>query len=167
MIEIKGLKKKFGNQVILDDLNMTIPNGHVFALVGVNGCCKSTLLRLMSGVLTPDEGDIIYDGVSVLKNFEIKKNIFFLPDDPYYAHDYTPRSITDLYKMFYNFDVAEYEKRLKIFNIPLDKSLGNFSKGMKRQVTLILALASGTEYLLLDTRKSKKPMFPSPNLPLV
>ena len=150
MIEIKNLSKSFKDKKVLSNLNLVINDGSVFGLVGINGAGKSTLLRLLSGIYKPDNGEILVDGEAVFENEKIKNQFFFLPDEPFYGINTTPLSLIDLYLTFYKFNVNEYLDYLNGFKIPLKKTMNNFSKGMKRQVFISLALAIKPKYLLLD-----------------
>ena len=141
MIEIKNLYKNFKDKEVLKDVSLTIEDGKVFGLVGINGAGKSTLLRTICGVYQADSGDILIDGENVYENEKVKKNIFFLPDDPYYNNNTTPNSLKDIYKVFYNLDEEKYYQYINLFKIPLNKSMNKFSKGMKRQVFISLALS--------------------------
>ena len=150
MIKISNLSKSFTDKMVLKNLNLEIKDGEVFGLVGINGAGKSTLLRLMSGIYKADNGSILIDGEEVYENEKIKNQIFFLPDEPYYASNTTPLSLIGLYETFYDFDKEVYLKYLKKFALPLKKSMHNFSKGMKRQVFISLAIAIKPKYLFLD-----------------
>ena len=150
MIEIKNLNKCFPNKEVLKNLNLKIKDGEIFGLVGINGSGKSTLLRLISGIYNKDSGDILIDGEEVYENENAKSKIFFLPDEPFYTADTTPLNIIDFYSTFYSLDINLYHRYLQEFKLPLNKSLKNFSKGMKRQVFISLALAIKPKYLLLD-----------------
>lgn len=150
MIEIIGLKKSFKDKEVLDNINLKIEDGKVFGLVGINGAGKSTLLRLLCGVYKADNGSILIDGNEVYENERVKKDIFFLPDEPYYSNNTTPFSLKDIYKVFYNLDEEKYLQYINSFQLPLKKSMNKFSKGMKRQVFISLALAIKPKYLLLD-----------------
>ena len=150
MIEIKNLCKSYGNKEVLDDINLQVDNGSIVGLVGINGAGKSTLLRLISGVFKADKGTILIDGEEVYENEKIKQQIFFLPDEPFYSINTTPISLIDLYKSFYSLDKEAYLNYLNMFKIPLKKTMNTFSKGMKRQVFVSLALAIKPKYLLLD-----------------
>ncbi len=150
MIEIIGLKKSFKDKEVLNNINLKIEDGKVFGLVGINGAGKSTLLRLLCGVYKADSGSILIDGKEVYENEKVKKDIFFLPDEPYYSNNTTPLSLKDIYKVFYNLDEEKYLQYINLFQLPLKKSMNKFSKGMKRQVFISLALAIKPKYLLLD-----------------
>ena len=150
MIRISNLSKSFSDKKVLGNLNLEIKDGEVFGLVGINGAGKSTLLRLISGIYKADGGSIIIDDEEVYENEKVKKDIFFLPDEPYYAANTTPLSLISLYETFYELDKEVYLNYLNGFALPLKKSMHNFSKGMKRQVFIALALAIKPKYLLLD-----------------
>ena len=150
MIQLINLNKNFKDKEVLKNLSLTIEEGTVFGLVGINGAGKSTLLRLISGVYKPDEGSVLIDEEEVFENEKAKSKIFFLPDEPYYDENVTPQSLKDIYKVFYNLDEEHYFKYLELFEIPIKKPINKFSKGMKRQVFIALALAIKPKYLLLD-----------------
>lgn len=150
MIEIKNLSKSFNDKQVLKNLNIKIDDGKVFGLVGINGAGKSTFLRLLSGIYKADEGSILVDGEEIFENEKVKADFFFLPDEPYYSANTTPKSLSGIYEVFYTFDEKEYFKYLDKFKLPINKQIKNFSKGMKRQVFVSLALAIKPKYLLLD-----------------
>lgn len=150
MIEIKNLCKSFKDKEVLKNVSISIEDGKVFGLVGINGAGKSTLLRLLSGIYKADSGVILVDGEDIYENENKKTEFFFLPDEPYYGTNTTPQSLIELYKVFYDFDEKEYLEYLEYFKLPSKKTMNNFSKGMKRQVFISLALAIKPKYLLLD-----------------
>ena len=150
MIEIKNVSKSYGTFNALNDVNLKIEEGSIVGLVGINGAGKSTLLRLISGILKPDSGEIVIDNEMAYENENVKKKIFLLPDDPYYGMNATPLSLIDFYKVFYDFDQTLFLEYLEHYDIPMKKPIIGYSKGMKRQVFIALALAIQPKYLLLD-----------------
>ena len=150
MIEIKGLGKSYGPKKVLENVNVTVPDASVFGLVGINGAGKTTLLRMMADVLRPDEGTVEYDGENIAGNAKKRKELFFLPDDPYYAAGTTVEKLVELYKSFYSFDDELFSRYEKLFSLERRTPVRNFSKGMKRQAFAALALACRPKYLLLD-----------------
>ncbi|MDE6293988.1 MAG: ABC transporter ATP-binding protein [Clostridiales bacterium] len=150
MIKTEGLKKSFGNHVVFDGADIAVEDGSVCGLVGINGAGKSTLLRILSGVIRPDGGNVCIDEMSVYDNEKIKKDIFFLPDEPYYDSNVNLKRLRDLYAAFYDLDKAKYDEYIKIFGLPSDKPIRNFSKGMRRQAFIAVAFACKTKYLFLD-----------------
>ena len=150
MIEIRNMSHTLGNKIILKEINLDVPDNTILGIVGINGAGKSTLLRLLSGVYLPDDGCILYDGKNPAVP-ETRKDIFFLPDDPYYTAFMTPSSLFEYYKAFYsNADQALYDALLTTYKVKLNGKMRNFSKGMRRQVFIALSLAIKPKYLLLD-----------------
>lgn len=150
MIEIKNIKKIFDNKEILENINLKIPSKTIFGLVGINGAGKSTLLRIISGIYKSDEGEVLIDGNSVYENEIVKKDIFFVSDELFFSRNSTIESIKNIYKEFYSFDNSNYEKYLKLFKLNPKEKIVNYSKGMKRQVALLMALSIKPKVLLLD-----------------
>ena len=150
MIEIKGLGKSYGPKKVLEKVNLTVPDASVFGLVGINGAGKTTLLRMMADVLRPDEGTVEYDGENIAGNAKKRKELFFLPDEPYYTAGTTVEKLVALYKSFYAFDDELFARYEKLFSLERRTPVRNFSKGMKRQAFAALALACRPKYLLLD-----------------
>lgn len=150
MISISSLTHHLGEATVLENVCLEIGEGSVLGLVGVNGAGKSTLLRLMAGVYLPDEGRVDYDGHTPAEE-KTREEIFFLPDDPYYTHNATVRSMLSMYVAMYpQMDKALYERLITEFAIDEKKPLRTFSKGMRRQAYIALALAVRPRYLLLD-----------------
>ena len=150
MIEISNLSHSLGAKTVLRKIDLDIPDNTILGIVGINGAGKSTLLRLLAGVYLPDSGYIRYDGKSPAEA-ETRKDIFFLPDDPYYTSFMTPESLFDFYKCFHpSIDKETYLNLLSAYKIDEKGKVRNFSKGMRRQVFIALALAVKPKYLLLD-----------------
>ena len=150
MIEIRNLSHCLGAKTVLRDIDLTISDNTVLGIVGINGAGKSTFLRLLAGVYLPDAGSIQYDGRSPAEA-DTRKDIFFLPDDPYYTAFMTPAALFDFYKCFHpTIDKEIYEGLLGEYKIDKNGKVRNFSKGMRRQVFIALALAVKPRYLLLD-----------------
>jgi ABC-2 type transport system ATP-binding protein len=151
MIQLTSVSKSFDNKLVLDHIDWTVKKGSVFGLVGPNGAGKSTLLRIISGVIKADNGQVTVDGEFVYDEPLVKKRILFLADEPFFLHQSTLREMKEFYKIFYpSFDEAMYTKLLNNFPIPENEKINNFSKGMKRQTGLILALSVNPDVLLLD-----------------
>lgn len=151
MIRLEGAVKKFGEFTALDGINLTIPTGTSFGLLGSNGAGKSTILRLLSGIYKNDGGKTEIDGQSVFDNTRIKERVFFINDETIQFGGYTLKELKKYYKGFYpNFSEELFEELRNKVQLPLDKKIDKFSKGMKRQSVVITGLACQTDYLLLD-----------------
>ena len=150
MINIMNLVKSFNDKKVLDNLNISIEDGSVFGLIGINGAGKSTLLRLISGVYSQDLGIVEVGGECVFENEKIKKDIIYVSDDPYFPFSSTIKSLKVFYSSFYDLNEDLYQKYLTMFNLKENALISSFSKGMKRQVSLLFAMAISPKYLLLD-----------------
>lgn len=151
MIELQNTSKIFDGFKVLDGIDLTIPKGTAFGLLGSNGAGKSTILRLLCGVYKADGGSVTIDNEPVFNNPKIKENVFFINDETIQFANFTLRELKNFYKGFYpNFSEELFERLRTTINLPLDKKTNAFSKGMKRQAIVIIALACQTQYLLLD-----------------
>lgn len=151
MIKSNALVKCFGDFTALAALTTDIPAGSIYGLVGSNGSGKSTFLRLIAGVFSPDGGSLAVDGQTVYENIAIKQRIFFLADDLYFLPQSNMREMAAFYKNAYpSFSQERYEKLCGIFPLDPKKKLATFSKGMKRQAALLMGLSCQPDLLLLD-----------------
>ena len=155
MIEINHVTKAFGDKTVLDDITVTVADGSIYGLVGYNGAGKTTLLSLIAGLYRPDGGNITadtaYGKLAVYGSEQARRDLFFIPDDPYILPQANLSTMAAFYRGFYpNFSMETYRKLTDIFGLDPKKRLNGFSKGMKRQAALILGLSSRARYLLLD-----------------
>jgi len=150
MIQICNLTKRYDKFVALDDMSFDIAKGARFGIVGINGAGKSTLLRTMAGVMKPDSGQILFDGESIFENERKKAECLFLPDEPFFSPIASAKSVTQIYKTFYDFDDRIFYKYIGLFGLNISAPLKNFSKGMKRRLFVAIAFASRPKYLILD-----------------
>lgn len=151
MIEIKNLSKAFEKNFALKKLNFQVGDGSVFALVGSNGSGKSTLLRTISGVYQPTAGDVLIDGKPIFENPQLKDQVYFVADVPFFYNGTTLDNASNLLSKIYSgWSEETYLRLCSIFPIDRRGKLINMSKGMQRQASLILALSAKPKYLLLD-----------------
>jgi len=151
MIKIDSITKTFEVVKSLSDVSLTIEKGSIFGLIGSNGSGKSTLMRIMCGVYKPDAGDVFYDGVSVWENSDVKRHIVYLSDDQYFLPHCTPADMARLYASVYpTFSQEKYREYLHVFGLDERRKITTFSKGMQKQVSILLGLACRTEYLFCD-----------------
>lgn len=150
MLEIKNVYKCFNDKKVLEGVSLNIQEGSIFGLVGVNGAGKSTLLRCVAGVYENDDGTILFNGLDTYCDVEIRKDIFLVSDEPFFPFGSTIKNLKDFYKSFYDFDENLYQKYFSLFGLDENTNIYSFSKGMKRQSFLLLALACKPKLLLLD-----------------
>lgn len=151
MITAKNFIKMFDDKKAVDCLNLEIPEGRIYGLVGTNGSGKSTFLRTVCGVYYADNGSVEIDEQVVYENIEAKNKVFFVSDDMYFLPNSSIDDMTSIYKDIYpNWSQEKYEHLVSRFPIDRKARVKNFSKGMKRQAAIILALSCQPKYLLLD-----------------
>ena len=151
MIEARNLTKKFDDIVAVDHVNAKIRDGFVFGLIGTNGAGKSTFLRMASGILKPDEGYIQIDGEDVFENPKVKSRFFYISDEQYFFPNATPKEMAAYYKTMYpSFDEQRCLKLLETFSLDKQRKISTFSKGMKKQLSVILGLCANTDYIFCD-----------------
>ncbi len=151
MIKLTGVTKKFGDFTALDNIDLIIPKGTSFGLLGSNGAGKSTILRLLSGIYRAESGSVSIDGQEVFDNVPVKNRVFFINDETVQFGSFTVKQLKKYYKGFYpDFSDEVFGSLLETVKLPENKNIDRFSKGMKRQAIVITGLASGADYLLLD-----------------
>lgn len=151
MIEIRNVSKTFDDSKAVDNVSVSIKENTVFGLIGTNGAGKSTVLRMVAGVLEQDEGEIAIDGLPVFDNMEAKRKIYFIADEPYFFANSNAVDIQKYLSTVYpEFAVSDYYTYLVNFGLDKKRKINTYSKGMKKQLALICGVCSGTKYLLCD-----------------
>ena len=149
LLECKNINKSYGNKKILKDINLVIPRGKIIGLLGKNGTGKSTLIKLINDLLTPDSGDILVNGKSV--GVESKKIIAYLPERTYLDKSMTVLDVIKYFEDFYdNFDSKKAKKLLKELDLDVNQKLVKMSKGMQEKVQLVLVMSRKADLYILD-----------------
>lgn len=151
MIEIQNITKKFDTLTALSQVSANMEEGHVFGLIGTNGAGKSTLMRTICGIYNPEEGQVLVDGLPVFENPEAKVKVFYISDDQYFFSSGTPMDMVRYYQTYYpNFNTERFDKLMTALKLDKKRKINTFSKGMKKQLSVMLGICSGTKYLLCD-----------------
>lgn len=151
MITVRGLTKSFDDYQALNDLSINVKSGSIYGLVGTNGSGKTTLIKHLTGILKPDEGEILFDGDPVYENETLKGEIGFIPDDLSFFSSYTMRDVAKYYRSIYPvWDEERFQRMSEKFDFSHRKKLQNFSKGMQKQAAFILTMCIHPKYLVLD-----------------
>lgn len=151
MINTSHITKTFEDYDALHDVSCTIPKGCIYGMVGSNGAGKSTFLRLITGIYKPNQGTVTIDDQPVYENPAIKEKIAFVPDELYFLPGANMLRMAKLYQSIYtNFSMERFHFLTEAFRLNPKKNIHTFSKGMKRQVAIILALSAKPDYLIFD-----------------
>lgn len=157
IIEIKGLKKEFGNLVAVNKLNLSIPKGSIYGILGPNGAGKSTIIRMICGVLTPTAGEGVVDGVSIYDDSEkIKSKIGYMSQKFSLYQDLTVMENIKFFASIYGIRGKERDERIREL-IAMAGLTGRekqitstLSGGWKQRLALGCALIHKPEILILD-----------------
>ncbi len=162
MIEIKNLKKSFGTKKVLDGVNLTIETGETLVIIGRSGCGKSVLLKNIIGLLTPDEGEIIFEGRNLAKLskkelYQVRTKFGFLFQG---AALFDSMSVGENVGLFLKENTSKTKdeiktivaEKLELVGLPGIEAMNpaDLSGGMKKRVSLARSLASNPEYILYD-----------------
>ncbi len=151
MIELNALNKSFDGIKAVDNISVNIKEGNVFGLIGTNGAGKSTVMRIMTGILKPDSGEAVIDGEKVYNNIKAKSKFFFIADDHYFFATANATDMEKYYSALYpQFDKGMFFDYLSKFGLEPLRKINTFSKGMKRQLILLLGICANTKYLICD-----------------
>ena len=151
MIQFKNLHKRFGKLTVLDGLDLDIKEGGIFAILGPNGSGKTTLIKCLLGMVIPNKGDILFEGESVLKKWEYRNNLNYLPQ----IANFPPNlSVIELINMVKNLrpKSSNEQELIQLFGLKsfLNKKLGNLSGGTKQKVNLVLTFMFDSDLIILD-----------------
>ena len=158
MIEIKNVSKSYvKGKKSVDSLNLDIKDGEIFGFLGPNGAGKTTTIRMITGILDIDEGDILIDGESIKTNsLQAKKNFGFVPDSPdmflkLKGIEYL-NFMADIYEVSKEKRVEKIEELTKKFEIydELNSQIQSYSHGMRQKIVICAALLSEPKNWILD-----------------
>ncbi len=151
MIEIKNLTMKYKNGKGIENINLTINDGEVKGLLGPNGSGKSTTMRSYMGFLNPISYEMYANGIDTLKNpVEAKKIIGYLPGDPQLPQNLNSSSLFSLSADMRNHSVDYAMELAERFELEVDQSIKELSKGNRQKTALILSLSHKPKVLILD-----------------
>lgn len=151
MIRIDNLTKKFDGNLALDGLNMNVPDGSVYGLVGTNGAGKTTIIRHLAGILKQNSGKITFDGEDIWENEALKARIGVIHDELYFPSGYSLRDMRKMYKSAYpKWSDVRFHEMTKIMKLDEGRRIKTFSKGMKKQAMFSLVMSTMPDYVLLD-----------------
>jgi len=152
MIEIKGISKRFGKLQVLNNIHLQLKQGECIALVGPNGCGKTTLIKAILGMVLPDKGDILFDGKTIRNDNKYREHIGYMPQIGRYPENMSIGQIIEMIKGIRDkrdgLDTELYD-RYAIGDM-LQKKMRTLSGGTTQKVSAILAFMFRPKVLILD-----------------
>ena len=153
MIEIQNLTKKFNRFTALENLNLSFTNGKSIALIGPNGCGKTTLIKCILGLNVIETGDIMVGGKSVKEDFRYRKDIGYMPQIGRYPENMTINQTISMIRDTREIQESELDTELlEAFELSKisDKKMGNLSGGTTQKVSAVLAFMFDPKIIILD-----------------
>jgi Cu-processing system ATP-binding protein len=152
MITLKNINKKFGKLKVLQNISLEFKAGECIALIGPNGCGKTTLIKSVLGMVLPDSGDILLHDESILKKFEYRKRIGYMPQIGRYPDHMTIAQIIAMIKEIRNSKDELDEDLIKVFKLDKmsEKQMRTLSGGTTQKVSATLAFLFNPDVLILD-----------------
>lgn len=153
MITINNLSFKYGKKEVLNDITMKLEAGKIYGLLGENGVGKTTLLKIISGLQKPWNGNCTVLGENPFdRTPSFLSRIYYLPEDlEYIQNDYSIRYFAKMNAPYYpNFDNEKFETILKEFDVEGDKKLNKLSHGQTKKAAIAFAIATNADLLLMD-----------------
>ncbi|MBE3595672.1 MAG: ABC transporter ATP-binding protein [Hydrogenibacillus sp.] len=168
-LEVTHLTKRIDGVPILSGVSFAAEPGTITGIVGRNGTGKTTLLRTMVGIYTPDGGEVRYGGRNVHADPKARGHFVFVPDARELLSDYTPERFARLFALLYpRFDAEKFWARLRQFELPPNQKVRTYSEGMKGLFYIALAVSTRAEVLLLDEpTEGLDPIFKKQSLRLI
>ena len=153
MIEVKHLKKFYGERAVVDDLSLTIKKGTVFGFLGQNGAGKTTTIKMMVGIANPDEGSIMIGGKHS-SDISMRENIGFMPEAPYFYDRLTGLEFLEFCGALFEAHKTKNEyleilKKVGIYDAR-DRAINTYSKGMKQRLGFAQTMVNDPDYIFLD-----------------
>ncbi|MDR1473112.1 MAG: ABC transporter ATP-binding protein [Lactobacillales bacterium] len=156
-LKIENLTGGYGHFSVLQNISFKVKSGELVGLIGLNGAGKSTMIKEIMGLLTPQKGQILVDGLTLKQDSEkYRKKIGFIPETPVLYEELTLREHIEVTAMAYDLDqdraFARAEELLKLFRLEkkMDWFPTNFSKGMKQKIMVLCAFLVNPSLFIID-----------------
>ena len=152
MITIKNVTKKFDKSEVLNNVNLNFKKGECIALIGPNGCGKTTLIKSILGMVVPTHGDVLFQDKSILGQFDYRKKIGYMPQIGRYPDHMNIGQIIKMIKTIRNSHQDLYEELIREFELEqiFDKPMRTLSGGTTQKVSASLAFLFNPDVLILD-----------------
>jgi len=152
MIEVKDIHKKFGQNKVLEGIDLTIDTKGIFAVLGPNGSGKTTLIKSILGMVIPDKGSIHLDGKAIKGEWNYRNNIDYLPQIANFPGNLSVQELINMIKDLRSNKNADDQRLIELFRLEpfLNKKLSNLSGGTKQKVNLVLTFMFDSPLIILD-----------------
>lgn len=148
-VVVSHLTKAYRGRPALSDLSLELPPGRITGLMGANGCGKTTLLKILAGVLSDYDGEVRVAGHA--PGPQSKARVAYLPDAAFLAERWKPAdAVASFSRFFPDFDAGKAERLIGFFRLPTDRSLKEMSKGMGEKLRIALVMSRRARVFLLD-----------------
>lgn len=149
IVNITDLNKKYGKKQVLEKLNLTIHSGQIVGLLGPNGCGKTTLLKIMTGLIKDYTGTVLIDGFA--PSVHTKSVVSYLPEKTYLSNWMTVKDTFCLFQDFYtDFNIEKAKDMADSLHLEENQKISTMSKGMQEKVQLILVMSRESKIYILD-----------------
>ncbi|MBR2712475.1 MAG: ABC transporter ATP-binding protein [Bacilli bacterium] len=152
LLEIKHLKKYYGNSMGVEDVSIKLKKGDIYGFIGPNGAGKSTTIRTVLGLINKTSGNIYFDGKEIdMNDISLKEKIGYLPSEINLYDNMTVKEMLNYHETFFKKDINKRRKELvKLFKVNESKRIEDLSLGNLKKVGIILAFMHEPELLILD-----------------
>lgn len=149
MIELTNVSKTYRKRTAIKDISLTLPLGKIIGIVGENGNGKSTLMKLIAGLLQPTSGSVTVNGETATRR--ISKHVSYLPEhDSFYSMFTVREALSYQASQFTDFNIAKAEEIMTYMQLEPDKKIRDLSKGNRGRLKIVLTLAREVPYILMD-----------------
>lgn len=149
LLKVRNLKKSYGNHQVLHGVSFDVPKGSIVGLLGPNGCGKSSMIKIIVGLINDYEGEVLINGQK--PGVESKKVVAYLPERNYLAPWMTPKQAINYMADFYkNFDKAKALEMVQTFDLDLKQKIKTMSKGQQEKLQLVLVMCRKADIYILD-----------------
>lgn len=152
MIELKNISKKFGKLQVLNNINLSCAKGECIALIGPNGCGKTSLIKSILGMVVPNNGDILFNNKSIQNQFDYRNQIGYMPQIGRYPENMTIGQVIETIKSIRNHPKNIDEYLLRAFKLEslFTKRMRTLSGGTMQKVSATIAFLFNPDVLILD-----------------
>lgn len=149
LVHVAGLTKRYGRLTALSDLDLDLPAGRIVGLMGANGCGKTTLIKVLAGLLADWTGEVTIDGMAPGPG--TKAIVSHLSGTDFLDSSLRPGQAIELYERFFpDFDAEKARESVRFFGLPTDRRLKEMSRGMGEKLQIALAMSRRARVYLLD-----------------